>query len=147
MIPIRKSDIALGRPLPWPVFDGDRRLLLRAGFTIETVAQLDELARRGLYRAVASSGDAGAPDDEPAPRGADGKGEVWRSLRFEELRLPLAAPLTLQKLDPDDDARYAARLHGVFKDTSIVVNSSARANRCSCARSRAPTRSRSPPTC
>ena len=122
MIPIRKCDIALGRPLPWPVFDGDRRLLLRAGFTIETVAQLDELARRGLYRAMASGADAGVSDDEPAARGPEGKGEVWRSLRFEELRLPLLAPLTLQKLDPDDDARYAARLHGVFKDTSIVVN-------------------------
>jgi c-di-GMP-binding flagellar brake protein YcgR len=122
MIPIRKSDIALGRPLPWPVFDGDRRLLLRAGFTIETVAQLDELGRRGLYRAVASGADAAVPDDEPAARGPDGKGEVWRSLRFEELRLPLLAPLTLQKLDPDDDTRYAARLHGVFRDTSIVVN-------------------------
>ena len=122
MIPIRKTDIALGRPLPWPVFDGDRRLLLRAGFTVETMAQLDELARRGLYRAPSpGAAESGAPEED-AVRTPDGKGEVWRSMRFDELRLPLHASLTLQKLDPDDDTRYAARLHGVFKDTSLVVN-------------------------
>lgn len=122
MIPIRKNDIALGRPLPWPVFDGDRRLLLRAGFTIESAAQLDELARRGLYRAIGLGSDPGNGEDEPQARAADGKGEAWRSLRFEDLRLGLGTRLTLQKLDPDDDARYNARLHGVFKDTSLLVN-------------------------
>lgn len=121
MIPVRKNDVALGRPLPWPVFDGDRRLLLRAGFTIETEAQLDELSRRGLYRAPGLGG-AQADAESVVATPADRSAEKWRTLQFEDLRLPLGTRLSVQKLDPDDDTRYNARLHGVFKDVSFVVN-------------------------
>jgi c-di-GMP-binding flagellar brake protein YcgR len=122
MIPVRKNDIALGRPLPWPVFDGDRRLLLRAGFTIETEAQLAELSRRGLYRAPGLGGLQADADSAAASPADHRDAEKWQSLQFEELRLPLGTRLSVQKLDPDDDTRYNARLHGVFKDVSFVVN-------------------------
>lgn len=121
MIPIRKNDITLGRPLPWPVFDGDRRLLLRAGFTIESTGQLEELSRRGLYRALGAAPREDGGEDEGAVA-PDARGEGWRTLRFEELRLPIGTRLSVQKLDPDDDTRYNARLYGVFKDVSLIVN-------------------------
>jgi c-di-GMP-binding flagellar brake protein YcgR len=122
MIPIRKNDIALGRPLPWPVFDGDRRLLLRAGFTIETAAQLEELSRRGLYRALGAGSHTDDSNDDDVVAAPDARGESWQTLRFEDLRLPIGTRLSVQKLDPDDDTRYNARLYGVFKDVSLIVN-------------------------
>ncbi len=122
MIPIRKNDIALGRPLAWPVFDGDRRLLLRAGHTIESVAQLEEIARRGLYRVAGGAPRAAGADEDAVASTQEKRNDGWQALRFEDLRLPIGTRLSLQKLDPDDDTRYNARLQGVFKDVSLIVN-------------------------
>lgn len=124
MIPVRKADIAIGHPLPWPVFDSDRRLLLRAGFTVESEAQLEEISRRGLFRAVGAGGSSASSAGDGGEREAkaDGRGDKWHSLSFADLRLPIGTRLTVQKLDPDDDARYNARLYGVFKDVSIIIN-------------------------
>src|SRR5487761_2018116 len=48
--PIRKDDIEVGKPLPWPVYDSKRNLLLKDGFVIETQSQLDILLVNGLFR-------------------------------------------------------------------------------------------------
>lgn len=40
-IPLHGSDIEVGKPLPWAVYDRDRQLILRQGFILETQAQLD----------------------------------------------------------------------------------------------------------
>jgi c-di-GMP-binding flagellar brake protein YcgR len=122
MIPIRKSDIALGRPLPWPVFDADRQLLLRAGHIIESPGQLEEVARRGLYRVAGGGQRANGPEEDVAAAPLEKRSDGWQALRFEDLRLPIGTRLSVQKLDPDDDTRYNARLHGVFKDVSLIVN-------------------------
>jgi hypothetical protein len=118
MIPVRKADIVFGRPLPWPVFDRDRHLLLRAGFTVQSESQLEELGRRGLYRTVGNGAEGHKHDvlDDVEVRG-----ETWRSWKFDQLKLPLYTRLSIQKLDPDDDGRFAASLLGVFRDVSIIV--------------------------
>jgi len=37
------SDIVIGHPLPWNVFDADNKLLLRKGFVVATESQIDKL--------------------------------------------------------------------------------------------------------
>lgn len=63
-----KSDIKLGEPIPYSVFDKTGVLLLRAGFTINLQRHLDVLLEKGLYcrpedadaaRARQRSGDNG----------------------------------------------------------------------------------------
>jgi HD-GYP domain-containing protein (c-di-GMP phosphodiesterase class II) len=45
---IEVTDIAIGAPLLWDVYDGDRNLLLRKGKLVESREQLEEMAERGL---------------------------------------------------------------------------------------------------
>lgn len=46
--PIKPSDLVIGSPLLWDVYDDDEMLLLRKGHVLESVEQLDEMAERGL---------------------------------------------------------------------------------------------------
>jgi hypothetical protein len=72
-----------------------------------------------MYRAV-GTGPNGHHHD--ALDDVEARNETWRTWKFAELKLPLNTRLSIQKLDPDDDGRYAATLLGVFRDVSIVVN-------------------------
>lgn len=46
---IQLSDVKVGEPLKWHVFDGNGILLLRKGYVITTQSQLQSLLSRGLY--------------------------------------------------------------------------------------------------
>jgi hypothetical protein len=48
--PLAKADIELGKPLAFPIYDQQGKLLLAAGKAITTQRQLDELSVKGLYR-------------------------------------------------------------------------------------------------
>ena len=48
--PLRKDEISVGKPLPWPVFDKNKKLLLREGYVIETLHQVEVLCANGLFR-------------------------------------------------------------------------------------------------
>jgi len=117
MIRLREDEIVVGRPLPWPLFDRDRHLLLRSGHVIESGGQLAEIGKRGLFRA-AGIGPPGQPQDGTEEDVGD---DNWRTWKFEDLKLPMGTRLSLRKLDPDDDARYATTLFGILKDVSLIV--------------------------
>lgn len=46
---ITMSDIVLGKPLPWDVYDASNKLLLRKGHVIERSRQVESLVVRGLF--------------------------------------------------------------------------------------------------
>lgn len=43
------ADLAVGKPLPWDVFDAGGKLLLRKGYVIATLSQLDRLLAAGMF--------------------------------------------------------------------------------------------------
>jgi HD-GYP domain-containing protein (c-di-GMP phosphodiesterase class II) len=43
------ADLAVGKPLPWDVFDAGGKLLLRKGYVIATQSQLERLLAAGMY--------------------------------------------------------------------------------------------------
>lgn len=47
---VTEPEIAVGEPLPWPVYDSQENLLLREGFVIQSPEQREQLLARGLYR-------------------------------------------------------------------------------------------------
>ena len=49
---ISASDIIVGQPLPWNVFGGDGKLLLRAGETVASEASMQRMVAEGLYSDV-----------------------------------------------------------------------------------------------
>jgi c-di-GMP-binding flagellar brake protein YcgR len=120
MIRVRKSDLPVGEALCWPVFDRQRKLLLRAGFLVESAAQVDMLVAQGVYRAPedGAAETAGAGPDAAA---GEGRGEAWRTIPFESLQLGLGTPLQLQRLDQVEDVTYATKLLGVIRGRSLIV--------------------------
>ncbi|MDX1588029.1 MAG: HD domain-containing phosphohydrolase [Oleiphilaceae bacterium] len=105
LIKVSPGVLAVGEPLPWPVYDGEGNLLVSQGYVISNERQLDSLYNRGLFF--------------PAPK---------RHTRFEEdlpepLRIsPFAEfPSLEDRLDPSLNAILAgnpgapARIQGLAR--------------------------------
>jgi c-di-GMP-binding flagellar brake protein YcgR len=122
-IPIRKSDIDIGKPLPWPVYNGDRQLLLKRGFVVETQSQLDGLAEKGLYR-DSHGGDVGTPhrrsDDETVER-AKSEQPAERSVSLDDIKLGIGDPFQIQTHAEQTENRYYVKLIGYHKGKSVLV--------------------------
>lgn len=68
---LSRSEIRVGRPLAWPVFDGEGQLLLKQGHVVENQAQLERLLDRGYHPPSSEpgrskTGDATDPE-KPQP--------------------------------------------------------------------------------
>lgn len=55
IIKIDANDIEIGKPLPWPVFNREQRLLLKAGAVVASQRQVEILMSQGLYRPLSES--------------------------------------------------------------------------------------------
>lgn len=49
LVPIALGQVKLNKPLPWPVYDINRTLLLNQGFVITSQNQLERLLERGMF--------------------------------------------------------------------------------------------------
>lgn len=116
---LKLGDIPLGKPLPWPVFGSNKKLLLREGYIIETQRQLEELVRNGLYRSasLSSSGLRGKsvppPVEQKNPEGAEA-----RNFSFEELKPKVGDAIQLQVKED----RYPVKLMGYVKGITVMVS-------------------------
>ena len=122
-IPIRKTDIEIGKPLPWSVYDGDRKLLLRRGFVVENQAQIEALAVKGLFRDSSGRDAGGAPRRAPEGSAESGKGEQGadRSVSLDEIKLNIGDPVQLQMQIGQTESRYYVKLIGYLKGKSVLV--------------------------
>jgi HD-GYP domain-containing protein (c-di-GMP phosphodiesterase class II) len=66
LVPIIAGQVKLNKPLPWPVYDLDRNLLLNQGFVITSQNQLERLLARGLFHSRAKV-DEQMVEPEPTP--------------------------------------------------------------------------------
>ena len=94
MILLRKEDVVLGKPLPWPIYDVEQNLVMREGFVLANKAQLEMVAERGMYRPT---------EDRPPPPRSVTVAEVEEATKkhekkrfdFDDLRLPIGTRLLL----------------------------------------------------
>lgn len=118
LIPVRKADIVIGKPLPWAVYDANHVLLLNKGVVVSSEFQLQTLIEKGLYRegrprsvipSRASSGETSeqAEQDE----GID--------LPFERVRL---SPGDVIQLQAEGMAEHSnVRVIGMLRGKSLLV--------------------------
>lgn len=123
LAPIRKTDISIGAPLPWSVYDSNRRLLLREGFVIDSWRQIERLLDAGLFRAT-DRGAAGT--GKPGERGEetlhDRAPEIVH-VPFKEARIPIGTPVQLQAADaPSGGDRIAVKLIGYLEKQGLIVS-------------------------
>ncbi len=127
--PIRRSDVIIGKPLPWPIYDKNKKLLLRAGFVVESFDQVQRLIDAGLFRVM--DGDfmrelgqtsAAVDDDEPTPGVAKKTAGKSPQTSFLETRLPVGTAVQLTNPENEAGGRETVRLIGYFDRKSLIVS-------------------------
>jgi c-di-GMP-binding flagellar brake protein YcgR len=111
------NDVAIGKPLANALYDGNRKLLLKRGFVIETTRQCELLVERGLYRNLSeriAPGSGGSTVIEEAPPSR----EAITTLEATKIRIGDA--LSMQS--SADAPRLSVKLIGYLKNRGLIVS-------------------------
>lgn len=129
IIPVHASEIAVGRPLSWAVYDASGTLMLNEGVAPASQGQIDSMVARGLFRrggADARRTDSGSgvviPPGGLGPSEDDGKSRLpGDPVPFDDLAMQPGEILQLHPaLEVVADDRPAV-LIGYLKNRAIVV--------------------------
>ncbi|MDD3353171.1 flagellar brake protein [Zoogloea sp.] len=111
-VKVTEADLQLGLPVPWPLYDDKRQLLLAKGGVIGSESQRSQLLLRGLYRRLpAVEGRVGPEGEKPADD----------TCAFDDIRLDIGDTLQLQTQSDTAQTRYYVKLIGYFKGRSVIV--------------------------
>ena len=66
-VPVRRQDITLGQPLPWPLYLADGKLAMRQGLSIDNERQCAELLAKQIFRYTEEPPLKAEDDDAPNP--------------------------------------------------------------------------------
>jgi hypothetical protein len=122
LIPLRRIDLTIGKPLPWAIYDKNQNLLMRVGEVVETHQQFEGLIKRGLFR-LPKSAAAPAQGVAMAMPNATGENNAGNdsSYDFDEMKLPVGSRLQLQLSTDQDTERHNAKYLGHIKGVSLLV--------------------------
>lgn len=127
---LKEGEIVVGQPVPWPLYDGDHKLLLARGARLESAHQLSALITAGLYR-VAESVSDGAKVLASSPKTASEASKAATEAstggsegvcQLEDIRLGIGDALQLQGRTEADSSRYYVKLIGFFKGKAVLVS-------------------------
>jgi c-di-GMP-binding flagellar brake protein YcgR len=128
LMPISRSTLKLGKPLPCSVYNANGELLLSQGYVVETEAQIDMLAESGYLKSNGSSYSPSRQQDAPASRqtvekgGAaaeEQSGQIEQKVALDEVRWQIGENFFLHQQGSSN--RYTARLVGYVKNKTILV--------------------------
>ncbi|MDD5330083.1 MAG: flagellar brake protein [Sulfuricella sp.] len=121
LTPLRKGEIEVGKPLSWPVYDRNKKLLLCEGFVIETQNQVEMLIAGGLFRNPKwrptkqdYRGDRPASETDKTP--------AEKQVSLSALKLNIGESLQMQSLTDQNPERYYVKLIGFVEKRSVMVN-------------------------
>ena len=124
LMPVRKAEIELGKPLPFAIYDGDRNLLLNRGVVVSTEHQIEVLSERGLFRERARPRPVAgtlAMEEGVASDAGGSRRRNEETLDFEAVKLMPGDTLQLQPLMEGQTERYTVRVIGIMKPKSVLV--------------------------
>lgn len=125
LMPVRKADIEVGKPLPFAIYDADRNLLLNRGVIVSSEHQLEILLEKGLFRErVRPKSNAVPTESLPTePGGGSGGGKpVEETLDLDALKLMPGDTLQLQPLMEGQSERWNVHVIGHLKPKSLLVS-------------------------
>lgn len=125
LVPLKVTDIAIGKPLPWPVYGPNKRLLLREGFVIETQRQLETLIKSGLYRNPTWHRSELRSGNHPAVEQIEPEEAGTAHYSFEEMKPRVGDAVQLQVRTDFSDERYPVKLIGFVKGRTVMVSTPA----------------------
>ncbi len=111
---VSTKDVEVGKPLPHNLYDGNRKLLLKRGFVIESEKQCEILIERGLYRNLSERSSAPGPSvQEEAPPSRE------TIMALDATKLRIGDPLILQATG--DAPRLVVRMIGYLKNKGLIT--------------------------
>ena len=126
LAPLRRNDVRVGVPVPYPIFDAHGRLLLREGEIVDSERALSALHEQGLYSDSAQARAASVRGDDgpwqPAPK-AEPEGPIVVEKSFAQLKLLPGTVLHLDFLgESAGRPRVALRLIGHLEGASVILS-------------------------
>ncbi|MBC7499507.1 MAG: flagellar brake protein [Herminiimonas sp.] len=127
LVPVRATEMALGKPLPWPVYDWHGKLLLASGFIVENQSQLDGLIENGFFhdtrwdpQVKPSASEAPAKSGTTAAAAAAASDAKEVMIDMDDVRWSVGETLYLQ-LHGNPTVRYTVRMIGYVKNKTVFV--------------------------
>lgn len=114
-IKVGVDDVQVGKPLLHPFYDGNRNLLLKRGYIIESTHQCEMLIERGLYRNLKEH--AAPPEASPVAKEAPASRETISPLDATKLRIGDA----LQMQSSAEAQRLVVKLIGYLRNRGLIV--------------------------
>jgi c-di-GMP-binding flagellar brake protein YcgR len=126
MVPVRKAEIEIGKPLGFAAYDADHNLLLNRGVVVTSANQVEVLLAKGLFRQRVreKSGHVNArlEVDRSADAGSGAAAVKEESLSFEAIKLMPGDALQLQSQVEGQTERLTVHVIGVMKPKSVLVS-------------------------
>lgn len=116
LVRIADSELRVGQPVPWSLYDENRVLLLARGVVVASEEQLNQLLERGLFRKLKLT-EAGEAEE---PR-RNAEAPVQGSCTLEDIKLAIGDTLQLQSQADNDATRYYVKLIGYLRGKGLVV--------------------------
>lgn len=115
---VSTGDVEVGKPLPYPLYDGNRKLLLKRGYVVENAHQRELLIERGLYRNL---NERSAPPNQAANSagGESAPSSQGSITTLEATRIRIGDPLHLQS--SAEAPRLLVKLIGYLKGRGLIV--------------------------
>lgn len=124
LVPVKKAEIEMGKPLPWAVYDADHVLLLNRGVVVSSAHQIEVLVEKGLFRE-----NSRRPSSSEALRAGsdkrDGDMVAETSEAQDALKLMPGDVLHLQSMVEGQSDRYTVRVIGLMRGKSVLVSAPA----------------------
>ncbi len=125
LAPLRRNDLSIGVPVPYPIYDAHGRLLLRQGEIVDSERQLATLRELGLYSEQGEARSSAGADEgsyQRAPKLID-LNSVSTEKSFAQLRLMPGTVLHMDFLgDSIHRPRVALRLVGFQEFVSVMLS-------------------------
>jgi hypothetical protein len=136
LVPVRVSELAVGKPLPQAIYDWHGNLLLAAGCVIESKSQLEGLIDNGFIHdsawdlapkparepMLSVSSRRNSPEPAPEPQDTNSSKEIV--VGMDDVRWCVGETLYLQQID-NPSIRYTVRLIGFVKNKTVMVTAPA----------------------
>jgi c-di-GMP-binding flagellar brake protein YcgR len=121
--PVRKNEIEIGKPLPWPVFDKNKNLLLKDGFVVQTQRQLELLIENGLFRdprwhrkRVLPPKQIPEEEEKPVPQAPQAP-----QIAFSSIKFAIGDTFQMQPVGEQGQERHYVKLIGYADKRSLLV--------------------------
>jgi c-di-GMP-binding flagellar brake protein YcgR len=113
LTPITRDEIAVGRPIPWTLYNATGNVILKAGVTLKSAEQINSLLKIG----------AGRDLDEPAAAiEPDNSASRSNTLTLEQVKLNIGDSLQLQFQSESELSRCFVTLIGYLADQGVIVS-------------------------